>query len=237
VIIALGPRDTNDNEPRGQAEIDAYLDSEGRRDLYGELKIGQQVEHFFQDALALVAVRERLREPDNVRRFLNGEPVSGWEARLTAEGRFVGFDTGTYHDDPERDERLMEGELRSYQVGPVQFDALEDTISDVQATGAAVVLVDMPLMRTEMRRIVDDGESDFLEYDRALSQLAEDTGAALLSYPDMNDNGNLYADFYHMSILGTREISTRIGRALSELFPEGPPDVVCAVRPAFSTTP
>lgn len=234
VIIALGPRDTNDNEPNGDAEIVEYLDSEGRRDLYGELRPGQWVEHFFQDSLALVAIRERLREPDNVRRYLNGEAVNGWEARLTLDGRFPGFDTGVFRDDPERDQRLQRGELRDYQVGPVQFGALEETIDDAAATGAFVVLVDMPLMRMEMGRIVDDGEADFVDYDRALADLGARTGTPVLSYTDMNDNPIFYADLYHMALSGTREISARIGSDVARLFPDRPENLVCAARPPFS---
>jgi hypothetical protein len=236
VVIALGPRDTNDNEPNGTAEIADYLDSDGRRDLYGESKLGKKVEQFFQDTLALVAIRERLREPDNVRRYLSGEAVTGWEVRLTDDGRFPGFDTGQYRDDPERDRRLETGELRDYEVGPVQFGALERTIREAQATGAYVVLVDMPLMRSELRRIVDGGEADFLDYDRALAALSVRTGTPVLSYPDMNDTGAFYADFYHMTLLGTMEISARVGRDIAQLFPEPPSNFSCAQRPPFATS-
>jgi hypothetical protein len=235
VVISMGPRDTNDNEPTDERELSAYLDSEGRRRLYGEETVGESIESFFQENFSLVAIRERLREPRNLVRYLDGEPISSWTARLTPDGRFRGFDGGEYVDDLERDRRLREGELRDYQVGPIQFDSLQAIIEDIEATGAYVVIVDMPLMREQLARVLDDGASDLADYDRALGDLARETGVAVLSYPDMNDRGTFYADLYHMALPGTQEISSRIGRDLAELFPERP-GVDCASRPSYEAT-
>ncbi len=233
VVISMGPRDTNDHEPSDERELSDYLESEGRRGLYGGQTVGESIESFFQENFALVAIRERLREPRNLYRYLNGESISSWQARLTPDGRFRGFDGGHYVDDPERDRRLREGELRDYQVGPIQFDSLKEIIEDVKATGAYVVIVDMPLMREQLAAaVVDDGERDLDDYDRALSGLATATGVTVLSYPDMNDNGTFYADLYHMALPGTREISARVGRDLAELFPQRP-EVECAIRPPY----
>ena len=232
VVISIGPRDTNDHEPTDERELSAYLDSEGRRRLYGEETVGESIESFFQENFALVAIRERLREPRNLYRFLNGESISSWQSRLTPDGRFLGFDGGVYVDDPERDRRLREGELRNYQVGPIQFDSLKGIIETVKATGAYVVIVDMPLMREKLAEVVDNGERDLDDYDRALSEVANETGVTVLSYPDMNDNPTFYADLYHMALPGTREISARVGRDLAELFPQRP-GVECAIRPPY----
>ncbi len=234
VVISMGPRDTNDNEPTDERELSTYLDSEGRRRLYGEETIGESIESFFQQQFALVAIRERLREPRNMFRFLNGESISSWKARLTPDGRFQGFDGGHYVDDLERDRRLREGELRDYQVGPVQFDSLKDIIADIQATGAYVAIVDMPLMRDQLAKVVDDGTSDLDDYDRAIRQLGTETGVPVLSYSDMNNHGVFYADLYHMALPGTLEISPRIGQDLAELFPERP-QVECAIRPPYGS--
>lgn len=232
VVISMGPRDTNDNEPSDERELSTYLDSVGRRRLYGEETMGESIEAFFQERFALVAIRERLREPRNLVRFVNGESISSWKARLTPDGRFRGFDGGHYVDDLERDRRLREGELRDYQVGPIQFESLKEVIEDIKATGAYVVIVDMPLMREQLAKVVDDGTSDLDEYDRALSELGTEASVPVLSYPDMNNRAAFYADLYHMALPGTREISPRIGRDLAELFPEQP-RVECATRPPY----
>lgn len=231
LLIAIGVRDVNDANPGVDNRLRAYTSSSGRRALYDELSVAEQVDRWASGLSTFVALRERLREPANVYRYLRDGSAPGWPSiELSATGRYLGFDDRAYADNPERDDGLRRGALSDFTVGPGEFGALARIIEQTRAQGTAVALVDMPAMRTPLTAILDDAERDVADYEDRVASLVADTGVPLLQYPDLVDDPSLFADLYHMQLEGTLTISARLGEDLAHLVPEAPA-ARCAPRP------
>lgn len=232
LLIAVGPRDMNDNKPGADQALEQYRNSQGRLALYGAEGMAASISNAAQKVSALISVRERLRQPANVIRYLRDGSTPGWpNLNLAQDGRYRGFDDDpAYAANPERDEVLRTGALAEYEVGPIEFAALEQLVGLARSQSVTPVFVDMPYLREELAGVVDDGLADLDRYDRAIAELADRLDVPLLQYPEMADDVTLFSDQYHMSRLGATEISGHIGAELNSLFPEPPQSPSCAMR-------
>ncbi len=232
LVIAVGPRDTNDNLVDADKAAERYAAADGRLALYDVDPLGAKIERYSGDVSALVAIRERLREPANVYRYLRDGSAEGWpQLNLTPEGRYRGFDDDrVYTPNAEREELLREGALADYDVGPVMFGAVEHIIDMAEARGIAVVLIDMPLLTAEFASLLDDGTDDLARYRVALETLADRRGVPLLRYPEVSDDPELFSDQYHMLGVGSALLSELVGTDLGFLFPTEPNRPTCPPR-------
>jgi len=232
LVIALSPRDTNDNLVDADRDLERYRTADGRLALYGVDSLAAQIERISTDVSAIVALRERLREPANVWRYLRDGKVLGWpQLNLTAQGRYRGFeDDQSYRGNPERDEQLRQGALADYEVGQTIFGALGRIIDTAQGQGIAVVLVDMPSLTEELAAVLDDGFDDLARYREAIEALASRQEVPLLRYPEVNDDPGLFSDQYHMVGAGSALLSELVGTDLGFTFPTQPNQPTCAPR-------
>jgi hypothetical protein len=232
LVIAVSPRDTNDNLSDAARDVERYLAADGRLALYGADPLIAQIERISTDLSALVALRERLREPANVYRYLRDGKAPGWpQLNLTPAGRYLGFDDDrTYRPNAERDEALGEGALADYEVGPAMFGALERIVEDARSRGILVILVDLPAMTEELAAIFDDGADDLERYRQAIDLLASRQQVPLLRYDVLNDDPELFSDLYHMRGVGAALVSEMVGTDLGFILPTEPNQPSCPTR-------
>jgi hypothetical protein len=215
VVIGVTVRDVNDNAPGVASDATAYLRSRGRRVFVGEADPAEQAESAIDDLFALIRMRDLLRRPADVLRVLTGRPAEGWRVtRLTEFGRYYAFDDHTYRIDDDRRERLRTGAFRDFAVGGVEIGAVEGMIDDARRNGAAVVLLETPIMERDLVGLLPGGAADLVAFRSELDGLASRMGVPVLRFPDLVDRADLFADEYHLNGAGVSVVTDRLASSL-----------------------
>jgi len=232
VVIGISIRDYNDANPGISYDLREYLPSAGRLGLYGQFSwasLEQQVGRFS----TFVRIRSRLREPENVARYLVWGRTPGWPVTvLTDGGRFQGFDANVYQVPTQAGlDQLAEGAFVDFSVGGNEDRAVRAMIQDAKGLGMRVVVVRMPTLNEELSVVLPDGMADVRAFEEAVDQLGADYNIPVLRYADMDDDPQLFSDLYHLNLFGTELLSRRLGSDLERFFPE-PTEHLCGIRPA-----
>ncbi len=232
LVIGLSIRDYNDANRGIGYDLRQYLPSAGRQALYGRYtsaSLEEQIGRFF----TFVRIRSRVREPDNVARYLVRDRTPGWPVTvLTADGRYQGFDQNTYFVPTQEGLDVLANEVFvNFSVGGAEDRAIRAMIEDAQSLGMSVAIVKMPSVIDDLVLALPSGLADIEAFNRAVDQLGVDYGVAVISYEDMDNDRSLFSDLYHMNLIGTEEFSRRLGADLERLLPTGA-EHECGVRPA-----
>lgn len=231
VVVGVTVRDVNDNAPGVVGDPAAYLGSVGRRLFVGEAGSAERASSLVDRASALVRTRDLLRRPADVVRVLMGRPVEGWRVtRLTEFGRYYAFDDHTYRIDDDRREGLRTGAFRDYAVGGVEMEAVAGMIDDARRNGAAVVLVETPVMERDLVGLLPRGASDLVSFRTALDALGEAVGVPVLRFPDLVDRADLFADEYHLNGAGVSLVTDRLAAELVSLVEATGTAGTCSAR-------
>lgn len=232
VVIGISIRDYNDANPGISYDLRQYLPSAGRLGLYGQFSwasLEQQVGRFSM----FVRIRSRLREPENVARYLVWGGTPGWpDTGLTEQGRFQGFDDNAYQVPTQAGlDQLAEEVFVNFSVGGNEDRAVRAMIEDAKGLGMRVVVVRMPTLNEELSVVLPDVMNDVQSFEEVIDQLGADYDIPILRYGDMDDDRQFFSDFYHLNLSGTEMLSRRLGSDLQRLFPE-PAEHRCGIRPA-----
>ncbi|MBK5268014.1 MAG: hypothetical protein JJE47_11335 [Acidimicrobiia bacterium] len=232
VVIGISIRDYNDANPGISYDLREYLPSAGRLGLYGQFSwasLEQQVGRFS----TFVRIRSRLREPENVARYLVWGRTPGWPVTvLTDGGRFQGFDNNVYQVPTQAGlDQLAQEVFVNFSVGGNEDRAVRAMIEDATGLGMRVVVVRMPTLNEELSVVLPDGMADVLAFEEAIGQLGVDYNIPVIRYVDMDDDRQFFSDLYHLNLSGTELLSRRLGSDLQRLFPE-PTEHRCGIRPA-----
>lgn len=230
-VLGLSIRDYNDRNVGIPWSVEQYSTSAGRLALYGE-RTGVSIEEQVGEYSSFVAIRSRLRQPENVVQFLRAGNVPEWPATdLTEDGRYLGWDDNDFVLPSEEGlTRLRERVFVNFEVGGQEDLAVRAIIEDAQASGAEVVVALMPTMYEEISLLLPNGVDDIASFERQVRQLGADYGLAVMSFPEMDNDAQLFGDLYHMNQRGTFLFSDQLGAELSAVV-NLPPNGSCTSRP------
>jgi hypothetical protein len=141
---------------------------------------------------------------------------------LTAEGRYPSFDGKNFDLEKAKEAQRVFHTFDEYAVGPLEFGAIQRLVADATAAGTSVVLLELPYMRDALGAIIPDGATRLEEFHQLLEQTAEGLQVPLITYRDMMNCRELFADFYHPNAAGTLLLSTLTARWLADAFPKVP---------------
>ncbi len=212
VVIAVGSRDGNDLAPGISSSLRNWDDSLGVRLLTGDLTLLERIERRASDLSAFIRLRSRLRDPANTLRWLVNGAAPGWTSvteNIDEHGRYLGFATGEFGPEPQL-QGLKDTTFAEFGAGGTQMDALRAIIDDTRATGAEVVIIDMPAMETVLSEAPPRGMKDINDFHAAVDDVATDMGVPLIRWNDMVDEERWFADLYHLNEAGTQEATRRL---------------------------
>jgi len=120
----------------------------------------------------------------------------------------------------EAKERYIREKLfNDFEFGPETIGELERTIRVIEATGARIVLVDMPVTDEAIGMLPRTWE-DQAEYRRILADVSARLGVRVIEdLRDMTDQ-RWYADCVHLNGRGMAEASARLARSLADELEE-----------------
>lgn len=189
----------------------ALEDSPAGAALLGTEGVQDRLERWVGEVSALWRIRSSLRDPTVLWGAVSGDPV-----RLEPEFGPVAPDGAVAYrtDAPAFDfeDPVIGLPVERWELGTSSDDLIRDTIRAVQAVGATVVLVDMPVT-DEYIELHPGGAADYDRYLAALRGLAAETGATLLEYDTLRDHA-LFADLVHLGRPGAATLTERLAADL-----------------------
>lgn len=217
VVIGVASIDVNDEATTPHAALRSYVDAP-----YTAPGLTGEVESEFTRALALVRNRTSLRDPTTVARGI-ADRVAGRRADrpsaagipgvLAADGHGLSRRDLQYTGDAATGRRLQSQFLDPFDIGGRQIDALERLIVDIQRSGAAAVLLVLP--------VTDDyvdahpgGSDDVASFRSVLDTVAERHDATVIDAPPAMDGD--FADTHHLNGDGADRLSASLPALLAE---------------------
>ena len=222
-IVEVSPRTLI--VPAGEGGIDEkYRRSSGRRRLRGDLSALERVEAGVGRFSALARNRSRLRDVPRLVETLRGDPPRTWRVEVDASGWRSSFADSDFRGGAD----YWRG---AGEVDRAELAALRRIVRRLERVGTDVVLVDMPMVETEVAKVVDGGAERLRSYQHATRRLAADEGVSLVELQVSARWGRAtFADAVHPNRAGTELITRLVSRAIEGLQPVGP-----AARPVPRT--
>lgn len=212
VVIGLSSRSLNANGENQQLAYDRYTDSIGRAEHLGEASVGQSLQFNAEGLSALARIRGEIRSPSS---FLSkigaggneGSPITndGYDARL--RDRTYGVSAGFR-------ERMTENVLNDYEVGGEELAAVERLIESAERAGAAVYVVDMPVVAADYVPLHPRGSEDHEMYEAAFDALSDYERLEARTAMAMAGDPSLHADPLHLNAKGADLLAEWLATAI-----------------------
>lgn len=230
-VIGVSVRDYNDANPGVGYDIDVYSSSGGRAELYG-IRTGASIEEQVGEYSALIRIRSRLRQPDNVARYLVTGSVPEWpEALINDEGRYLRWDDNVFvPPTSEGMQRLRDEVFVNFSVGAREDMAVRAMIEDARHLGMEAVIVRMPTMNKQLLPALPGGANDLALFDAQIAELGTALDVPVVQFPELDNRQEFFGDLYHMNLPGTELFSRLLGEKLAEVVTI-PTSVTCGTRP------
>jgi hypothetical protein len=206
VVIGLSSRELNDHGISQTEQYERYTESIGRAFEIDQPSLSQRIDRAASKVSALVRLRADIRRPFSVFNQLRGTATQSLV--LTDQGAVTRLRGMEYHIGDVFRERTEGQDLVDYQIGGAEIEALSRLIDDIRATGAAVVLVDMPVMEADYIPMHPNGQADFDAYQAALQQFALDHDVQLASPTNDPWPASHFADPLHLNQTGVDRLTT-----------------------------
>lgn len=217
VVLGLSPVELNGNIPGDAASNKAFRAAPAARAMLGTESFWQHATRVAGDVSAVVRYRTVLRRPTSL---LHGRRNGGTglgmvnDPPLTADGLNV-----TEHNEPYnvflgqpitptmRRNELAGDLFRNFSVSPAKVDVLRRFIADLQAAGARLVIVDLP-MTAEAVSYLPGRDADVAASAAALSTLAAAAGVPFI--PAGIWPTKYFGDPVHLNGTGSATLTTAI---------------------------
>ena len=205
VVLSISPVDVNRHNMIRIETVERFERSPARRGLRGRVL---RVAHERSAIVRLIAAR------------LPGTKFSVDRLRIGPDGSGREFADATEYRMSEAKERYIREKLfNDFEFGPETIGELERTIRVIEATGARIVLVDMPVTDEAIGMLPRTWE-DQAEYRRILADVSARLGVRVIEdLRDMTDQ-RWYADCVHLNGRGMAEASARLARSLADELEE-----------------
>jgi hypothetical protein len=204
VIIGVSSFDLTDEPPSRRAFFDAYLASPARRRATGRAGELERLDHWIGRRSELWGHRAALRHPDVVLDAIGGtaEVLPAYAAGLQPNGHtnaLDGFDFASGHGSGGG------VPVSTWKLGHDDPAVLARLVREAEATGARVVLVDMPITNTYVDKH-PNGQADYATYRDALEAFAADLAVPVVRLSDIRDDA-LFADEVHLNGPGSAYVT------------------------------
>lgn len=211
VVIGTSSVDMTDNGRARTLFYDGFRNSPAGLEVLGTEDILDRTDRFLREHLALWAHRAELRDPAALWDAVRGnEPtVDGPTESMDARGHLTNLEAQPFDQRPFRDG--IAG-VSVWGLGTEDPGALRRLIAGAEATGARVVLVDLPIT-AEYIAFHPRGDADYQASKRAIAEMANDTGAGLIDLDQPRDHA-LFADELHLNGDGARRFTATLANAL-----------------------
>ena len=209
VVIGVISRDFNPNDPRQRATQREFFSAPEIERLAGTEDIVERVDRWFTSTSVLWRHRSDLRSWTAIR----GDAPPRWAPSQTdPDGQYLAFVDGQYQPSERLFEFVRSGGLADWELGADRVGALESLIVSAQATGARVLLVDMPTA-ADLVDIHPRGAADVNAYRATVDDLARRLDIELVRPPQLGDE--LFADLVHVNAAGAAELTRLVAEALA----------------------
>jgi hypothetical protein len=205
VVIGLSSRELNDHGISQTEQYERYVESIGRAFEIDQPGLSQRIDRAASKVSALVRLRAEIRRPFSVFNQLRGTATESLV--LTEQGATTRLRNMEFHIGEVFRERTEDQDLIDYQIGGVEIEALARLIDEIRATGAEVVLVDMPVMEADYIPMHPNGQADFDAYQAALRQFALDHDVQLATPTNDPWPASHFADPLHLNQTGVDRLT------------------------------
>jgi hypothetical protein len=208
VIIGLSSRELNDNGISQAEQYGRYVGSIGRAFEIDQPNVPQRLDRALSEMSVLMRLRSELRRPFSVFNQLRGTTVQNLQ--LTDQGAVTRLRTIEYHIADVFRERTVDKDLVDYEIGGLEVGALSRLIDAIRATGADVLLVDMPVVEADYAPMHPNGQTDLDEYRAVLADFAADRAVPLTTPGNNPWPSGDFADPLHLNQSGVDRLTTRV---------------------------
>lgn len=206
VVIGLSSRELNDHGISQTEQYERYTESIGRAFEIDQPSLPQRIQKAAAEVSAMFRLRSDLRRPFAVFNQLRGtaaEPL-----QLTEQGAITRLRGMEYHVTDVFRQRTVGQDLIDYEIGGLELEALGRLIEYIRATGAAVLLVDMPVMEADYVPMHPNGQADVDAYRTALEQFADEHNVQLATPTNDPWPATHFADPLHLNQTGVDLLTT-----------------------------
>jgi hypothetical protein len=217
VVIGVASFELNRGSTITVAAEEAY-----QRSAYSGTGFANRLEGWFTRQLALVRNRATLRDPSALasawQRWRDGaradRPSSAGIPGVLAEDGH-GLSRRERHYSPSADAQAFVEEqlLGDYAISTEQTDALERLIRSLRRDGVEVALVELPVT-DDYLALHPRGADDDRDFQRAIRDLADRTGAVVVPRVDVPDEA--FADTHHLNGEGADQLSAALPGLLAD---------------------
>lgn len=211
VVIGVTSGDINDNVSSDRAFLDAFSDSPGGLAALDRESALDRTDDWLRGHVALWRHRNELRDPSAVWDAVRGntaavDPVA---ASIDAEGHVTYRGDATFT--PRPTEQGIAG-VGNWTLGTEQPNALRRLIAGLQASGARVVLVQLPITEDFIDRHPRKG-ADYAQAKLAIADLARGANVDLLDLDGIRDHAD-FADEIHLNRKGATKFTVALVNAM-----------------------
>jgi hypothetical protein len=206
VVIGLSSRELNDHGISQTEQYDRYTGSIGRAFEIDQPSLSQRLQHAAADVSALFRLRSDLRRPFAVFNQLRG--TASQTVQLTEQGAITRLRDMEYHVTDVFRQRTVGQDLIDYEIGGLELGALGRLVDEIRATGAEVLLVDMPVMEADYIPMHPNGQADLDEYRATLEQFATEHDVPLATPGNDPWPASHFADPLHLNQTGVDRLTT-----------------------------
>ena len=209
VVIGLTSRDLNDASISNAEVFENYLNSRGRARFLDEESAGQRLNRVLSSASAIVQISPFIRDPSSL--------ITQYNPNGPGTGEFV-LPQEEYGPRSLDITRTRERALNDFSVGELEVEALDRLVTDLEAQGIQVIIVNMPFIPEDWLPLHGNGSEDYVAYGDALLDFTEARNLDLIdlqtSYPWATSE---FYDFLHVNSAGIELINEILAEQLVAL--------------------
>jgi hypothetical protein len=213
VVFGLTSREVNLNDPDAAGLAKQFFSSPEVRRLSGTESLMQSLERYGDSASYLFRYRADLRTPATA--LHHKTQVDLEKLFVSPQGMELALTRNGFYRNQAVDDFFHTTITRNFKVSEAKVAALVGLIGDVPATGARLLLVDMPIT-TDYIVLHPHQWLDFVTYEEAMSGVVAKTGVTEMPFQVWTHP--FFADPIHLNEVGARRFTPLLVPAVQKML-------------------